>query len=96
MGIGQQIINGTYNAPVAPPKTAFEELKAWCEKHLPPEEYKVVPESPMYYTTIYFDNSGTCLYLSFSDKGEYWGTGEVDEDEMICHIEDYELNKDTQ
>lgn len=32
-GIGQQIINGTYGLDNRPP-TAYEELKAWCEKHL--------------------------------------------------------------
>lgn len=31
--IGQQIINGTYGLDNRPP-TAYEELKAWCEKHL--------------------------------------------------------------
>lgn len=25
--------------------TAYEELKAWCEKHLEPEDYKDVPET---------------------------------------------------
>lgn len=31
--IGQQIVNGTYGLNNKPP-TAYEELKAWCEKHL--------------------------------------------------------------
>ena len=34
MGIGQQILNGTYSLDNRP-LTAYEELKAWCEKHLP-------------------------------------------------------------
>lgn len=36
--IGQQIINGTYGLDNRPP-TAYEELKAWCEKHLAPLEW---------------------------------------------------------
>lgn len=36
--IGQSIINGTYGLDNRPP-TAFEELKAWCEKHLTEEQY---------------------------------------------------------
>ena len=31
--IGQSIINGTYGSE-SKPLTAYEELKAWCEKHL--------------------------------------------------------------
>ena len=37
-GIGQQIINGTYGLDNRPP-TAYEELKAWCEKYLKPYCY---------------------------------------------------------
>lgn len=37
--IGQQIINGTYGLDNRSP-TAYEELKAWCEKYLPKENYE--------------------------------------------------------
>lgn len=35
--------------------TAYEELKAWCEKHLNADDYKAVPESENYYAVIYFE-----------------------------------------
>ena len=38
--IGQSIINGTYGAD-SRPLTAYEELKAWCEKnHIPCDFWK--------------------------------------------------------
>lgn len=36
--IGQSIINGTYGSE-SKPLTAYEELKAWCEKHLTKEQW---------------------------------------------------------
>lgn len=69
--------------------TAYEELKAWCEKHLKPEEYKVVPETPSYCATIYFDNYGSQTYVCFRDNGDYAGTGEIDTDEMTDHLLEY-------
>lgn len=36
--IGQSIINGTYDLE-SKPLTAYEELKAWCEKYLTEEQW---------------------------------------------------------
>lgn len=72
--------------------TAYEELKAWCEKHLSPELYKIVPESPCFCTTIYFAeyaDTGVGM-ICFSPSGSVAGLGTLDEDDMITHIEDYE------
>lgn len=90
--IGQQIINGTYGLDNKSP-TAYEELKAWCEKHLEPDDYEVVPESLSYCTTIYFTESGTG-YISFGRDGEVRGMGALDaEDEMYEHINEVEGEK---
>ena len=69
--------------------TAYEELKAWCEKHLLPREYKVVPETESYRATIYFDQGGDRVYISFRD-GLYIGTGKTDTASMHEHIDEYE------
>ena len=68
--------------------TAFEALAEWCEKYLEPNEYKVVPETNSYCATIYFDNYGTHPYLCFCSSGVYSGAGEVDDDEMVDHLEE--------
>lgn len=53
--------------------TAFEELKAWCEKHLKPYEYRAVPESRNYCPTIYFDHENPdnipCLVFDYESGG---------------------------
>lgn len=90
--IGQQIINGTYGLDNRPP-TAYEELKAWCEKHLSKENYKVVPESRSYCATIYFsefDDTDAIGMICFTPDGSVANVGAISEDEMIEHIEDYE------
>lgn len=72
--------------------TAYEELKAWCEKHLSPELYKIVPESNFFCTTIYFaeyTDTGVGM-VCFSPSGSVAGLGALDEDDMLEHIEDYE------
>lgn len=52
---------------------AYEELKAWCEKHLKPYEYKAVPESKNYCPTIYFGYENTdnipCLVFDYESGG---------------------------
>ena len=76
-----------------PPKSAYEELKAWCEKHLAPKDYKIVPESRSYCATIYFaefDYTYTVGMICFSPSGSVVNVGVTSEDEMIEHIEDYE------
>lgn len=76
--------------------TAYEELKAWCEKHLPEDGYKVVPESRSFCTTIYFaEFSDTGLgMVCFAPNGSVAGFGAIDEDDMMEHIEDYEHTED--
>lgn len=75
------------------PLTAFEELKAWCEKHLAPEDYKIVPESRSYCATIYFaefDYTDEVGMICFAPNGSVANAGVMSADEMIEHIEDYE------
>lgn len=86
MGIGQQIINGTYGLDNRPP-TAYEELKAWCEKHLPKDNYKVEPESKNFYATIYFIQPLTKdIFAIMFKNGDFCDTAVFDDDEMIEHI----------
>lgn len=73
--------------------SAYEELKTWCEKHLAPEDYKIVPESRSYYTTIYFaefDYTDEVAMICFAPDGSVVNAGAMSADEMIEHIEDYE------
>lgn len=96
--IGQQIINGTYSLDNRP-LTAYEELKAWCEKHLTPDDYQIVPESPSYGTTIYFkehfcpDDVGM---ICFFPNGSVANVGTMCGDDMVDHIEEYERTKEKQ
>lgn len=64
--IGQQIINGTYGLDNRS-STAYEELKAWCEKHLPDKRWSIIAcsneKSVVFYcrdgeTSIVFDEAG--------------------------------------
>ena len=79
------------------PLTAYEELKAWCEKHLEPEGYKIVPESSSYGTTIYFmefinpDDAGM---ICFFPNGSVANVGTITGDEMTEHIEEYESEEE--
>lgn len=73
---------------------AFEELKAWCEKYLKADEYKVVPESKSYSATIYFTDCGVG-FVCFDRDGDACGMGSMDEDDMFEHIEDYERTEKT-
>jgi hypothetical protein len=71
---------------------AFEELKAWCEKHLKADEYKIVPESKSYRATIYFepDMNDNLPCFIFDDKGKYLVSDSCTNEEMCEHIQDYE------
>lgn len=75
--------------------TAYEELKAWCEKHLDTDYYKIVPESRSFCTTIYIKNcvEGLCM-VCFMPDGSVAGFDAIDEDDMIEHIEDYERTEE--
>ena len=71
--------------------TAYEELKAWCEKHLAPEDYRVIPESRSYYTTIYLDVENDDLKcIIFTTEGRYVNMSTCTNEDMCDHIEDYE------
>lgn len=76
--------------------TAYEELKAWCEKHLDTNDYKIVPESRSFCTTIYFaEYADTGLgMVCFAPDGSVAGLGAIDEDDMMEHIEDYERTEE--
>jgi hypothetical protein len=78
------------------PLTAYEELKAWCEKHLDADDYKVVPESPSFAQAIYFTENGVG-FVCFNGDGSVCGCGECGQDGMEEHLFDlatYEENKD--
>lgn len=72
--IGQQIINGTYGLDNRPP-TAYEELKAWCEKHLPKDGYSIfTPVGDKTLTAIYITDDAISTNFYFKkDTGEYYG-----------------------
>jgi hypothetical protein len=74
--------------------TAYEELKTWCEKHLSPIDYKVVPESRSYSTTIYFIDCGIG-FICFDRDGDACGMGALDEDNMYEHINEVEREEES-
>lgn len=70
--------------------SAYEELKAWCEKHLTPDDYKIIPESRSYDTTIYFTDCGVG-FIGFDRNGEVGKLGGLDDDDdMFEHINEVE------
>ena len=72
--------------------TAYEELKAWCEKHLKADVYNIVPESISYHTTIYFnpDMNDNLPCFIFDENGAYIFSDSCTNEEMCEHIQDYE------
>ena len=86
MSIGQQIINGT-DGLNAKALSAFEELKAWCAKHLGADDYKVVPESTSFAQSIYFTES-SIGFICFNSDGSVCGCGGCDEECMEEHLFD--------
>jgi hypothetical protein len=66
---------------------AYEELKAWCEKYLAPEEYKIVPESTSFAQSIYFTENGVG-FVCFNGDGSVCGCGECGEEGMEDHLFD--------
>lgn len=73
--------------------TAYEELKAWCEKHLEKEDYRIVEKTSSYFNTIYLiDKQGyeASGMIYFFGNGEVAGISNYTEDEMIEHINDVE------
>lgn len=94
MGIGQQIINGTYGGHEVPPKSAFEELLEWCEKHMQVGEYQVIEESRSYAQTIYFDMfNDEHPFMCFSANGNFISAGVLTEEDRLEHIRDLEATE---
>jgi hypothetical protein len=75
--------------------SAYEELKAWCEKHLTIDDYKIVPESPSYCETIYFISGSNedVPFVTF-ENGKFCCADICTNEEMCEHIRDYEENAD--
>lgn len=89
--IGQSIINGTYGLDNRP-STAYEELKAWCEKHLG-DKYRIeiIPEAANYYTTMYIiKKDEEIFYAAFDTEGYFIGIGGATWDEFQEHVKYYE------
>ena len=74
--------------------TAYEELKAWCEKHLTSDNYTIVPESTSYNTTIYFIDCGTG-FIGFDRDGDVCEMGMVDDEDMVEHINEVKQKKES-
>ena len=73
--------------------SAYSELKKWCEKHLKPEQFTIIPETESFLTTIYFNarnDLGVADYICFNRAGEYCGTGAVSRASKIEHFDEYE------
>lgn len=72
------------------PKSAYEELKAWCEKHLEPKDYKDVPATENFYHCIYMNVEDDSIdFVSFFGNGSVVGLGSVSQASMNIHIEEY-------
>ena len=89
--IGQSIFNGTYGLNNKPP-TAYEELKAWCEKHLTPRDYKILPETKSYGLSIVLEDE---YEIGFYSDGRFLNIWGVDDDtlEHAQECEAYESAK---
>lgn len=73
--------------------TAYEELKAWCEKHLTPNQFTIIPETESFLTTIYFnarEGMGVADYICFDNDGTYSGAGSVSHFAKLEHLDEYE------
>jgi len=69
--------------------TAYEELKAWCEKHLG-DKYRIeiIPETTEYYTTMYILKGEEEIFYAAFDAEEYFiGMSSATWDEFQEHIE---------
>jgi hypothetical protein len=75
--------------------TAFEELLAWCEKHLPVGEYQVVEESRSYAQTVYFDmyNNEEHPFMCFGAQGGFISAGVLTDEDRCEHIRDLEATE---
>ena len=70
--------------------TAYEELKAWCEKHLEPEDYKDVPATEEFFHGIYFSVEDDSIgFVGFFGNGSVVALGSVSQEKMNTHIEEY-------
>lgn len=72
------------------PLTAYEELKAWCEKHLAPEDYKDVSATEEFFHCIYFSVEDDSIgFVGFFGNGSVAALGSVPQASMNTHIEEY-------
>lgn len=80
-----------FSQPSAP-KSAYEELKAWCEKHLEPREYKILPETKSYGLSIVLEDE---YEIGFYSDGRFLNIWGVDNDtlEHAQECEAYESAK---
>lgn len=69
--------------------SAFEELKAWCEKHLDKREFDAICESKSFLPTIYITCDGYTMYHTFGSNGAYYGSGECEHSDVEDHLTDY-------
>ena len=71
--------------------TAYEELKAWCEKHLEPEDYKDVHSTEDFFHCIYLKVEDDSIgFVGFFGNGSVAALGSVSQANMETHIEEYE------
>lgn len=76
--------------------TAYEELKAWCEKHLG-DKYRIeiIPETTDYYTTMYIiKKDEEIFYAAFDTEGYFTGMGGATWDEFQEHVKYYEEERE--
>lgn len=70
--------------------TAYEELKAWCEKHLEPDEWKDVPATETFFHCIYMSVEDDSVgFVGFFGNGSVVALGSAPEHIVNAHIEDY-------
>ena len=72
--------------------SAYEELKAWCEKYLG-DKYRteIIPETTDYYIAMYIIKGDEEIFYATFDIEEYFiGFGSVTWDEFQEHIEQAE------
>lgn len=63
--LDRAIISCTPPPPTPKKLTAYEELKAWCEKHLAPDEYMASNSRiiSINSTDFYFDSDGSLNFI---------------------------------
>lgn len=89
--LDRAIIDCTPPPPTPKKLTAYEELKAWCEKHLEPEEFKDVPYTEDFFHCIYLQVEDDSVgFVGFFGNGSVAALGSVPQEDMETHIAEYE------